>query len=61
MRALQGRAQYRGKYIRTCAARGNRLLEAVDELIKIRREAGIPAEIYHLKAAGQANGQRWTG
>ena len=34
---------------------GNRLLEAVDELIRISREAGIPAEIYHLKAAGQAN------
>ena len=34
---------------------GNRLLEAVDELIRISREAGIPAEIYHLKAAGKAN------
>src|SRR5678815_5472620 len=34
---------------------GNRLLEAVDELIRISREAGIPAEIYHLKAAGQSN------
>ena len=34
---------------------GNRLLEAVDELIRISREAKIPAEIYHLKAAGQAN------
>jgi N-acyl-D-aspartate/D-glutamate deacylase len=34
---------------------GNRLVEAVEELIRISREAGIPAEIYHLKAAGQAN------
>jgi N-acyl-D-amino-acid deacylase len=34
---------------------GNRLLEAVDELIRISREAKLPAEIYHLKAAGQAN------
>ena len=34
---------------------GNRLLEAVDELITIAREANIPAEIYHLKAAGQPN------
>jgi N-acyl-D-amino-acid deacylase len=34
---------------------GNRLLEAVDELIAIARGAGIPAQIYHLKAAGEAN------
>ena len=34
---------------------GNRLVEAVEELIRISREAGIPAEIYHLKAAGKAN------
>ena len=34
---------------------GNRLVEAVDELIRISRDAGVPAEIYHLKAAGQSN------
>src|SRR5947208_7335427 len=34
---------------------GNRLLEALDELIRISREAGIPAELYHIKAAGQPN------
>lgn len=48
-------AQYRGKYISHMRSEGNRLLEAVDELIRIAREAKIPAEIYHLKAAGQAN------
>jgi N-acyl-D-amino-acid deacylase len=48
-------AQHRGKYISHMRSEGNRLLEAVDELIRISREAGIPAEIYHLKAAGQAN------
>ena len=48
-------ARYRGKYISHMRSEGNRLLEAVDELIRISREAGIPAEIYHLKAAGQAN------
>ena len=48
-------AQYHGKYISHMRSEGNRLLEAVDELIRISREAGIPAEIYHLKAAGQAN------
>jgi N-acyl-D-amino-acid deacylase len=48
-------AQYRGKYISHMRSEGNRLVEAVDELIRISREASIPAEIYHLKAAGQAN------
>jgi N-acyl-D-amino-acid deacylase len=48
-------AQYRGKYISHIRSEGNRLLEAVEELIRISREARIPAEIYHLKAAGQAN------
>ena len=48
-------AQYRGKYISHLRSEGNRLTEAVDELIRISREASIPAEIYHLKAAGQAN------
>ena len=48
-------ASYRGKYISHMRSEGNRLLEAVDELIRISREAKIPAEIYHLKAAGQAN------
>lgn len=48
-------APYRGKYISHMRSEGNRLLEAVDELIRISREANIPAEIYHLKAAGQRN------
>jgi len=48
-------AQYRGKYISHMRSEGGRLLEAVDELIRISREANIPAEIYHLKAAGQSN------
>jgi N-acyl-D-amino-acid deacylase len=34
---------------------GNRLTEAVDELLRIAREADIAAEIYHLKAAGREN------
>ena len=48
-------AQYQGKYISHIRSEGNRLLEAVDELIRISREARIPAEIYHLKAAGKPN------
>jgi N-acyl-D-amino-acid deacylase len=41
----------------TCHLRseGKRLLEAVEEVVKIAREAGTRAEIYHLKAAGREN------
>src|SRR5437660_1928769 len=48
-------AKYQGKYISHMRSEGNRLLEALDELIRISREAGIPAELYHIKAAGQPN------
>jgi N-acyl-D-amino-acid deacylase len=48
-------AQYKGKYISHIRNEGRQLLEAVDELLRISREAGIPAEIYHLKASGEAN------
>ena len=44
-----------GMYISHMRSEGNRLLEAVDELIEIGRRAHVPAEIYHLKAAGRAN------
>jgi len=47
--------EFGGMYISHMRSEGNRLLEAVDELIGIARAAGVPAEIYHLKAAGQAN------
>jgi N-acyl-D-amino-acid deacylase len=48
-------ARYRGRYITHMRSEGDRLLEAVDETIRVAREAGIPAEIYHLKAGGEAN------
>jgi N-acyl-D-amino-acid deacylase len=48
-------AKYRGKYISHMRSEADNLLEAVDELIRISREAGLPAEIYHLKAGGEAN------
>jgi len=48
-------APYGGKYISHLRSEGNRLVEAVEELIRISREAGVPAEIYHLKAAGEKN------
>src|SRR5205085_9953720 len=34
---------------------GERLLEGIDEVIRISREAKLPAEIYHFKAAGRRN------
>ena len=48
-------APYRGKYISHLRSEGDRLLEAIDELVRIGREAGVPAEIYHMKAAGESN------
>jgi N-acyl-D-amino-acid deacylase len=48
-------AKYRGKYITHMRSEGERLLDGIDEVIRISRAAGIPAEIYHLKAAGKDN------
>jgi N-acyl-D-amino-acid deacylase len=48
-------APYGGMYISHMRSEGNRFLEAIDELIEIARNAGVRAEIYHLKAAGRDN------
>jgi len=48
-------SEYGGTYISHLRSEGNTFLEALDELITISRAANIPAEIYHLKAAGQEN------
>src|SRR5213595_510859 len=50
-------ARYQGKYISHIRSEGNQLLPALEELIRISREAGLPAEVYHIKAAGKKN---WT-
>lgn len=44
-----------GSYISHLRSEGDRWLEAIDELLTIARRARIPAEIYHLKAAGRGN------
>ena len=48
-------AKYQGKYISHMRSEGNQIIQSVEELLRISREAGIPAEIYHLKAAGKEN------
>ncbi|HWB09482.1 MAG TPA: D-aminoacylase [Pirellulales bacterium] len=48
-------AEYDGLYVSHLRSEGNQLLESVDEFLRIAREAGIRAEIYHLKAAGESN------
>src|SRR5947199_638468 len=48
-------AKYHGKYISHMRSEGNQLFEALDELLRIAREANIPAEVYHIKAAGEKN------
>ncbi len=42
-------------YISHMRSEGDRLIEALDELIEIARRSGGPAEIYHLKMAGRDN------
>jgi N-acyl-D-amino-acid deacylase len=44
-----------GAYISHMRSEGDRMMEALDELIRIAREAQVHAEVYHLKAAGQKN------
>jgi N-acyl-D-amino-acid deacylase len=51
----QAAASYGGIYISHLRSEGNQFLEALDEFIGISRQAKIPGEIYHLKAAGQSN------
>lgn len=48
-------AEYDGLYISHLRSEGNAFEKAVDELMTISKEAGIRAEIYHLKAAGKDN------
>ena len=48
-------SEHGGMYISHLRSEGAKLLEALDELITISREADIPAEIYHLKASREPN------
>ncbi len=48
-------SEYDGMYISHIRNEGDQLLESIDELITISREASIAAEVYHLKASGKSN------
>jgi N-acyl-D-amino-acid deacylase len=48
-------ASYDGMYISHMRDEGANMLEAIDELLTIAREADIRAEIYHLKSSGKEN------
>ncbi len=48
-------APFGGVYITHMRSEGDRLIEALQEAMRIGREGGVPVEIYHLKAAGVQN------
>ncbi|HSR66554.1 MAG TPA: D-aminoacylase [Acidobacteriota bacterium] len=51
-------SQYGGSYISHMRSEGNQFLEALDETMRIARQADIAAEVYHLKAAGRDNWEK---
>ena len=53
--------QYGGMYISHMRSEGNRIEQAVDELIEIARRGKLPAEIYHLKFGGRQNWAKIDG
>ncbi|HEV8356025.1 MAG TPA: D-aminoacylase [Gemmatimonadales bacterium] len=55
IQAARAMAPFGGVYITHMRSEGDRLLEAIDEALRIGREGGVPVEIYHLKASGTAN------
>ena len=48
-------AAHGGMYISHLRSEGDELFEALDELLIIARRAGVPAEVYHLKASRPEN------
>ena len=48
-------ARYGGIYTAHIRSEGNKFIEAIDETLRIGREANLPVKIHHLKAAGQPN------
>ena len=48
-------APYGGVYITHLRSEADNFLEAIDEALEIGTQAGVPIEIYHLKAGGRRN------
>ena len=48
-------SSYGGSYISHMRSEGDKMHEAIEELITIAKQANIHAEVYHLKAAGKHN------
>jgi dihydroorotase/N-acyl-D-amino-acid deacylase len=48
-------AKFGGIYATHMRSEGDAVLDAIDEAVKIGRDAHIPVEIWHLKAAGKTN------
>jgi N-acyl-D-amino-acid deacylase len=48
-------AKYGGIYATHMRSEGDAVLQALDEAIRIGREAHVPVEIWHIKAAGKQN------
>ena len=54
-------SEYNGMYITHMRSEGNSIDAAVDETIRIAKEANLPAEIYHLKMGGKDNWGKLDG
>ena len=54
-------APYGGLYITHMRSEADQVLEGIDEALRIGREAGVPVDIYHLKAAGIKNWPKAAG
>ena len=48
-------AEYDGMYISHIRNEDDRLLESIDELLKVAKESNIRSEIYHFKQVGKSN------
>jgi N-acyl-D-amino-acid deacylase len=53
--AARAMAPFHGTYITHIRSEEARLLEALDEALRIGREGGVPVVVYHLKASGRVN------
>jgi len=53
-------ARYGGVYATHMRSEGDAEMAAIDEALRIGREASIPVEIFHLKAAGKQNWGKMT-